>query len=69
MTSLQEYLTNESFRSMFAKGAEFRRNDPNHRKLYDSFVDWFMKVRKKYDEDVILNMLIGTIEEIELGEL
>ena len=74
MKSLQQYIkqdldTNESLRELFAKGAEFRYNDPNHRRLYNSFIRWFADARKTYDDDLILNMLMNAETEIRLGEV
>lgn len=69
MKTLQEYLTNESIRGLFATSAQFKPGDPSHKRLYNSFINWFKGMREKYDEDLILNMLDSAREEITYGEV
>ena len=69
MKTLQTYLTQESLRSLFVDGVQYKPTDPSHRRLYNSFVDWFKNMREKYDEDLILNMLNSAEEDIRYGEI
>ena len=59
--------TNESIRSFFARGAEFKATNPSHRRLYDSFINWLENARKEYDDNLILNMLSSVEEDMEYG--
>ena len=61
--------TNESIRSLFASSAQYKPSDPRHKLLYNSFINWFKGMREKYDEDLIMNMLMSAEEDIKYGEI
>lgn len=61
--------TNESIRSLFASSAQYKPTDPKHKLLYNSFINWFKGMREKYDEDLIMNMLMSAEEDIKYGEI
>jgi len=61
--------TNESIRSLFAASAQYKPTDPKHKILYNSFINWFKGMREKYDEDLIMNMLMSAEEDIRYGEI
>lgn len=69
MKPLEQYLTQESLRGVFAASAQYKPSDPSHKRLYNSFVAWFKGMREKYDEDLILNMIDSAEEEIRYGEI
>lgn len=71
MKNLNTYLqpTDESLRTLFTKGAAYDPHNPKHRLLYSSFITWFKSVSEKYPEDLIMDMLHGAEEDIELGQI
>ncbi len=64
-----EFETNESIRSLFASSAQYKPTDPRHKLLYNSFINWYKGMREKYDEDLIMNMLMSAEEDIKYGEI
>lgn len=59
----------ESLRSWLNDDVQFKLTIPSHMRLYNSFVEWYRTMRKTYDEDLILNMLLDAETEIRYGEI
>lgn len=64
-----EFNTNEGIRAMLVQSVQYKPTDPKHKILYNSFINWFKGMREKYDEDLIMNMLMSAEEDIRYGEI
>ena len=70
MKKLKSFLVDEKLMDIF-KGVGYDNTSPEHRRLKRSFEKWYHSEAQRMDlpEAVVIDMLRGAIEDIELGEL
>ena len=64
-----EFETNEGLRAMLVQSVQSKPTDQKQKILYNFFINWFKGMREKYDEDLIMNMLMSAEEDIRYGEV